>query len=175
MKIIFLDVDGVLNTTNTFIKRKIIKQKTGYYILEIDDFRLQYLKEIVDKSNSKIVLTSTWRMNFKKENNKIIPLTNKAKELQNKFKEYGIDIYDITILDKNRNREKEIKEWLNNNNVENFVILDDDNKDLQSFIDKELIHIKNNPKDLNEQNNGLCIEHIEKALQILCPFQKKYK
>ena len=32
--------------------------------------------------------------------------------------------------------------------------------------------IKNNPKDLNEQNNGLCIEHIEKALQKLCPLQK---
>lgn len=54
-KVIFLDIDGVLNTSYTKYRDEVL-----------DDFRLDYLAKIVNKTHAKIVLTSTWRYNISK-------------------------------------------------------------------------------------------------------------
>lgn len=54
-KVIFLDIDGVLNTSYTKYRDEVL-----------DDFRLDYLAKIVNKTRAKIVLTSTWRYNLSK-------------------------------------------------------------------------------------------------------------
>ena len=69
MKVIFLDVDGVLNTSKTFIERKEKHDKTGIWDLEIDEFRVEYLKQIIDATDAKVVLSSAWKKDF--ENNPI--------------------------------------------------------------------------------------------------------
>lgn len=73
MKIIFLDIDGVLNTIETFINRKKEYKETGILNVEIDEFRVQYLKQIIKETDAKIVLSSSWRHFFTKDNNIVIP------------------------------------------------------------------------------------------------------
>ena len=54
MKVIFLDVDGVLNSQSLF-------ERCGEELVPIDEENIQYLKAIVDATNAKIVLSSSWR------------------------------------------------------------------------------------------------------------------
>ena len=72
MKVIFLDIDGVLNSVNTFKKRYEEHQKINKWTLEIDLKMLENLKEIVEKTDAKIVLSSSWRVFFRKEDDKIV-------------------------------------------------------------------------------------------------------
>ena len=69
MNIIFLDIDGVLNTSDSF-KEEYYKSKelNRIRIYPIDEDRLSYLVEIVKLTNAKIVLTSSNRVNFIKIN-----------------------------------------------------------------------------------------------------------
>ena len=45
MKVIFLDIDGVLNTIDTFKMRKEIYNKYGVIIPRIDLYRIDLIKE----------------------------------------------------------------------------------------------------------------------------------
>lgn len=171
MKVIFLDIDGVLNTSETFIRRKNKYFKTGIYDLEIDLFRVEYLKQIIDETDAKIVLSSSWRSYFLKFDKEIIPATLKAVELCNIFNKYNIEIYDITSKDNNLTRGTQINMWLNDNAVDSFVILDDESSHLQEFIGKELIKTSK-VKDGEILTNmddclGLSPEDVEKAISIL--------
>lgn len=168
MKLIFLDIDGVLNTSATFKRRYYEFKKTGVLSLEIDEFRLHYLKMIVEETNSKIVLSSTWKNYFVRENNNIIPIHYKAKKLKELFNKYNLDIYDITPYDKNRYRENEILAYLEDrNDIESFIIIDDECIDLQKFVNKELVLIKNDCTDFCEQRNGLLEQHVVNAINKL--------
>lgn len=171
MKVIFLDIDGVLNTSETFIRRKEKYFKTGTYDLEIDLFRVGYLKQIIDETDAKIVLTSSWRSDFNKQKNKIIPRTEKAVELCYLFNQYGIEIYDITTKNNELTRGTQINMWLNENEVDSFVILDDESSHLQEFIGKELIKtskVKDGEILMNMDDClGLSSDDVEKAITIL--------
>lgn len=50
MKVIFLDIDGVLNTDETIDRIDVEYIKTGIKRIEIDEFRVEYLKQIVEKN-----------------------------------------------------------------------------------------------------------------------------
>ena len=54
MKVIFLDIDGVLNEDTT-------PTRTQSCALFIDQEKLLRLKRIIDATQAKIVLSSTWR------------------------------------------------------------------------------------------------------------------
>jgi len=164
MKVIFLDIDGVLNTSLTFKRKKL----TGYPLIEIDDFRMSYLKELVVLTDAKIVLSATLRMHFTKVNGFLQPLDEKAVLLLNVFNSFGLEVYDITDCDPKRWRENEILKWLNmHDDVESFVIFDDEAYDLKIFQDHELVHIKTKYPCENEMENGLLLEHVQKAVNIL--------
>lgn len=165
MKVIFLDIDGVLNTQNTFVEIHNEWKKTNKRRIEIDSFRVEILSYIVKKTDAKIVLSSTWRFGFKHQNGVLIPATKRAEELTNIFKKYGLKIYDITMRDSNGIRQNEIYMWLKNrNDIESFIVIDDDIYDLLDFKNKELIQTTfYGSKD----NAGLCINHVKKAVEIL--------
>ena len=57
-KVIFLDVDGVLNS-DEFLKRHTQE------IISIDYVKI--LKEIVDRTNAALVLSSSWKCGWSKE------------------------------------------------------------------------------------------------------------
>ena len=86
MKIIFLDFDGVIST-----------YEKGW---RFDVEKLELLKEIVDKTDAKIVVTSSWKRGFTEVGNFIKSFYNKPrnKDLKNVtiFDWFANSIYDIT-------------------------------------------------------------------------------
>ena len=170
MKVIFLDIDGVLNTSETFIEQSKNYKQKGTYNVEIDEFRVEYLKQIIEKTDAKIVLSSSWRYFFIKENDIVLPKTQKGLDLYKLLKKYNIEIYDITTK-QHMKREEQINLWLRNHDVESFVVIDDCSYDLQSFIGKELIKTSftKDAEMLIDMDDciGLCEEHVSQAINIL--------
>ena len=118
MNIIFLDVDGVLNSKNKLIS---VYNKTGKphsgYNYPFDEKCLENLRILVQLTNSKLVVTSTWRMD-----------DIGIKTLLNVLKTYNLDkeVIGYTPIIGSQ-RELEIKEFLSSlDNEPNFIILDDD-------------------------------------------------
>lgn len=178
MNIIFLDVEGVLNTKETYQRAY---QKQGYMPMidvEIDDFRLIYLKEIIDKTDAQIVLSSSLRHFFIKENDKVIPTSLKGKKLYDKLSKYNIEIYDTTPTTQ-ENREEQIKGWLENrDDIESFIIIDDDPTQFDEYLDKLIqtsTERQNYLLSFMKESIGLCEEHIEQAIKLLNSKEKTLK
>ncbi|MBR6568564.1 MAG: hypothetical protein IKK60_07930 [Clostridia bacterium] len=115
MKVIFLDFDGVLNSD------KYIRE-CGHTGVVIDPEKMEYLKEIVDLTDAKIVLTTSWREHWDKNPDEC---DDTGKLINSIFAHYGLEIYDKTPVIR-PDREKEIKKWLEDNpETVNFVVLDD--------------------------------------------------
>ena len=131
MKIIFLDIEGVLNNTNYTIEtfEKLGRDK-AYEIIEedldiFDPNSLFYLSKLLEqfKDDIKIVLSSTWRLNQKG--------IDKVKEKI--FKTLGYEIsFDITGRHKDMIRGFEIEKYLKDNDLlnEDYIIIDDDTFDI---------------------------------------------
>ena len=144
MKVIFLDVDGVLNSDEYFDKIKNLN--IDGIQSEIDVEKIKMLNMAINETGAKIVLTSSWRY------------TRNAQELKKLLSEYGIPT-DSTPFIQNK-RGLEIKQYLlENPDVENFIIVDDELFD--SYDDeliKKLVKISNGhnfgegllPKDIDE-------------------------
>lgn len=107
--IIFLDVDGVLNTDYT------TEECCGF--IGIEDNKVSLLAKLVDNFNAKVVLSSTWREEW---DSKI------GEYLREKLDKYGITISAMTPMIHHRKRCIEIEEWLESNNVDRIIILDDE-------------------------------------------------
>ena len=138
MKVIFLDVDGVLNSRQD---GNSIKLRTDSY--------LRLLREIVKATDAKIVLSSSWRVGPSKA----------IRNLNNRLAEYGLEIMDSTpLLPGSSCRGDEIRQWLSDNgqSVENFVILDDD-ADMLEFTDTNLVQT-DSELGLQEKDVAKCIE-----------------
>lgn len=170
MKVIFLDVEGVLNTKETYQKAY---QRNGYMPmmdLEIDAFRLLYLKEIIARTEAKLVLCSSLRHFFIREDNEVLPTTLKGKKLYDTLLKYDIHLYDVTPIS-NDSRENQIKEWLSNNeDIESFIIIDDNPLEFDEYLDR-LIQTSKERKNyllsFMKESIGLCEEHVELAIEKL--------
>jgi hypothetical protein len=130
MKVVFLDVDGVLNTERWLVEQY---NKTGKphscHHSEFDPLCMQNLKEFVEESDAYIVISSTWRLGNHE--------TDEGwKALMDRLNDYGLRERVVgSTPDLSRKydsfccRGYEIQEWLDRNedkNIENFVIIDDD-------------------------------------------------
>lgn len=126
MKVIFLDVDGVLNSA-----------QDGYSIRLRTDSHLKLLQRIIKETGAKIVLSSSWRIGF----------TPASKNLLARFNEYGLVLMDCTPELSGACRGDEIRKWLEEfeveNDVERFAILDDE-ADMAEFTDTNLIQTDTN-------------------------------
>lgn len=150
MKIIFLDIDGVLNSTES-MKRNL---SFGRFA-DLPDEKLVFnLNKIGEEfgNDLKIVISSTWR------------LGSKLSDLNRMLFQSGVKIEAISmtpILHISRvPRGREIKKWLEehkNLEIKSFVILDDDSDmgDLKKYL------VKTDP------NVGLTIDDAKKAIKIL--------
>ena len=120
-KFIFLDIDGVLNDDETY-------EKAPYGGTGIDDHHLYQLKQLIDNTQAKVVLSTDWRFNspeFRDQfpNWKTAPLD--WVYMMNKFDKFEIPIVDIT-KDRCLLRGNEIRMWLwRQIPPYSFVILDD--------------------------------------------------
>ena len=119
MKVVFLDIDGVLN------EEKSRSRCCGY--LGIDDKKVENLAKIVEETNAKIVLISTWKDDWRKTDKSHQGIM--ANYLDRKLKKQGLVILDKTkSIDKNGfhfSRGEGILQYLADNKVEKYVILDD--------------------------------------------------
>lgn len=116
MNVIMLDIDGVLNYFDC-------KARCGLY-LGIEDDKVKLLKQIVDATDAKIVLSSTWRLGYDNAGHR---LADHVSYMEKKLGRYGLEIYDATPHLGSRCRGKEINKWLEDHpEVENWVVLDDE-------------------------------------------------
>ena len=116
MKVIFLDVDGVLNFAST-------EARTSSGALGIATAPVKNLRDIVKATGAYIVLTSTWKdeWNFNEDD-----CSPDGLYLVRKLKREGLHILDKT-QDMVLNRGQGIQEWLNKHKgVESWVVLDDE-------------------------------------------------
>ena len=112
MKIIFLDIDGVLNSKETLTRAN--------SIIGIDPFLVSIFNRIIFATDAKIVISSSWR-NSESEREEI--------------RKRVMPFLDITPNCKSRIRGDEIKEWLDKqSDVEKYAILDDDSDMLKEQL-----------------------------------------
>lgn len=160
MKVIFLDIDGVLNNEYS-------ESRCGKYI-GIDDDKVELLKQIVDKTGAIIVLSSTWRLGTTRYGQS---LEHHHEYMNEKLGKYGLGIYDVTpeLSQYGDLRGKEINIWLQEHkdlNIESWIVLDD-----EFFLDFNLPQydildhwVKT---DYYDSEGGLSQEHVDKAVKIL--------
>lgn len=147
-KYIFLDVDGVLNGNHSISKYQLFPNY------------LNNLKFLVNETKAMIVLSSSWRNFFHKENDKLVAnFPNKRGDLLLKeLSKLNLEIFDTTKLGYSSTiRGEEIKEWLDINAPKNYkyIILDDDNdmleEQLNNFIQTKFDGLSINDEGLNDK------------------------
>lgn len=159
MKVIFIDIDGVLNSYAYDSKRDWNGQTN------IDETRLPLVKRIVDKTGAKIVLTSSWRGHWDKCNGKC---DEDGIYINKTFAKFGLQVYDKTPdLGSSFDRPKEIKAWIQTatEDIESFVIIDDYRYGWGNLSDN---FVKANPVF----GLGLEKEHAGRAIEILLKANK---
>lgn len=166
MKVIFLDIDGVLNDDETYKKERTPEGYCG-----VDEKYIRNLKYIVDQTGAEIVLSSDWRSEW--HHNGI-----HGKDmfyLLDKLKKYGLSIIDKTpghVKGKNHSgRGQEIAKYLKAHpGITDYVILDDN--EFFDFFDDPIkdhteITVTNDPYGGYDYELGLTKDKAIEAVKIL--------
>jgi len=130
MKIIFLDIDGVLNSTRSFIatNRGEAEQRWSNddwlfsrERLTLDPIAVGLLNSLVKNTGANIVVSSSHRKFFRPAGVLLL------RELQDYIQNLGVvqPVLDATPVMHNRPRGVEIDAWMENRRIEKYVILDD--------------------------------------------------
>ena len=171
MKVVFLDIDGVLNSEDE------IKKAFG---ADLDDpdapspVHLQWLKKILDETGAEVVLSSSWRIGLRSTQIVMDSLASIGYSLRGVTPE-GVS---VSFIEKSGfkptrlfletrgdtkytlDRGAEIYAWLNKHpEVTNFVILDDEDTDIKGYFPDKLVK--------TSFAHGLLEEHAKKAVKIL--------
>lgn len=124
MKVIFLDIDGVLNSDDNERSLGLLwknsnglfksKDRFGYFF---DERCVRWLEYIIMMTNAKIVISSSWRY-----------LELEALRTMWAERELPGDVIDTTSIDEAEDygkRGDEIQRWIDLNAPENYCIIDD--------------------------------------------------
>lgn len=127
----------------------------------VNDNRIKLLKEIIDTTSAKVVLSSTWRIGwFDRDYGLFGRNAEDFTKLENKLKESDITFISRTPRLSSGYRGEEIKTWIDNwkgESVESFIIIDDD-ADMKPFMDR-LVQ--------TSFNKGLQQKNVDKAIKLL--------
>lgn len=151
MKIIFLDIDGVLNSRD-FLDSKPWGENSRFSEevehLQIDIRAVNRLNQIVEKSEAKVVISSSWRF---------CSSPDRMQEMLDKQGFKGEVIGSTPILQPSI-RGNEIQAWIDGqSNVENIVIIDDQT---------DMVHLMEFLVNTTFAD-GLLDEHVNESLKIL--------
>lgn len=143
MKVIFLDVDGVLNSDEFF------ENNTDDSYIDIKAVKL--VKKAIEETGAKVVVSSSFRY-------------NKAfQEIQEILLRNGILFEKTPFI--NNERGKEIKQWLSEESeIDDYVILDDE---IFDDFDEELVShlIKMDDNNTHGFGKGIQLKNIEKIIK----------
>ena len=160
MKLLFLDVDGVLNYD-------MCDARVGVYYGVMPE-KVKLLKQIIDATGAKIVLSSTWRRDIIVGMPLEVQTDPFAIELMSKLQAEGLRIYDMTsVEEKDSRRKAQIEELIHEYRrsgqpVSHWVVLDDDMFD--GFDDPDFSpHVV----FTNYFDNGLTEKEVAEAIAIL--------
>lgn len=160
MKIVFLDIDGVLNHELFYrgyskYPRKTIKRPLD----QIDQGSVEILNELVKATEAKIVISSTWRINYS------------PKEMQGFLEHFGFigEVIGSTprCPEKYSVRGNEIMAWIKENEkligqdsayYDQYVIFDDDS-DMLYWQRNNFIHV--------DRYCGITPSNVYQAVKIL--------
>lgn len=154
MKVIFLDIDGVLNNVGS-------KSRCCGYI-GIDNNKVKLLRHIIESTGAQIILSSSWR-------EKWYPVDKSACDKMAKYMDKKLAKEGLYILDKTDNfhgmRGREIHDFLDKHpEIDKWIVLDD-----VVFNDFEefgiLEHLVNT--EYYSSVGGLTEKHVELAIKIL--------
>ena len=149
MGIIFLDIDGVLRTHASDLEWS---RRLGEPVpLSVFDRRFDpaiasRINEVAGYARAKIVVTSTWRTK------------HDLATLKQIFRESGISAEVVGKTGIGNSRGEEIEQWILENGVSSYVVIDDQVKDILACIPKERV-IKVDP--------AIGFEDVDKAIDIL--------
>jgi hypothetical protein len=159
MKIVFLDIDGVLNSHAYSVERNLadpthemragfLPKNPRFWAPMIDKKAMPRLNKIIAETDAKIVISSSWRH------------ANPAKKMQTILELAGFvgEVIDQTPVMEGP-RSWEISSWLAANaTAKRFVILDD-GKSAGEGLEKWFIH--------TDLSHGLQDEHVARAIILL--------
>ena len=162
-KVIFLDIDGVLNTKwwYTQMDRNTPKDKYGY---TFDPRSVANLKKIIDETGADIVISSSWKSFGLSEleemwQNRELP--GKLIDITpNSVSDEMLLNADLDHMELFHIRGMEIKEWLDKhgNNVSHYVIIDD----MDNFLpDQQPYFVRTDPEA------GITEEDADKVIRFL--------
>ena len=154
MKLIFLDVDGVLNYGGC-------KARSATGCLGIEDEKVKLLRQIIDQTGAIVILTSTWKTEWF-PSAFIEDLPKDGQYLERQLAKHKVYIRAKTEDPEWARRGRGILDFINHwpHNVESFVILDDESFDFEfEGIADKFVH--------TSFADGLLPEHVEKAVSIL--------
>ncbi len=153
MKVIFLDIDGVLNSVES-------KSSCGAYV-GIDDSKVKRLKRIVDATGAVIVLSSSWKHDWE-------PVDKDMQNLYGDYLDRKLKRQRLVAIDKTHEanslcRGEGILQWVGSHDVDTFIILDDEWYD---FVELGLSSrvIKT---EFYDENGGLTDDDVLLAIELL--------
>ena len=157
MKIIFLDIDYVVNCMST-------KERAPSGVIGVEQRLIAYIKEIVDATGAKIVLSSTWRKDW------AFNLLN-SKDwdyLREEFAKQNLYFFDYTPIRSDSHRGREIKEWLENTdyNIRSYVIISDEMFDIKDLHEGHMVQ--------TSFNDGINPYAVKMAIEILAKEDNPY-
>ena len=150
MKVIFFDIDGVLNTQRT-------TRKIGIFNF-VDTRKVLRLREIVERTGAELVMSSSWRYGF--EPGAFWYEREGVAQLEAEFRRLRCPKWiDVTPWLSGSKRQKEIFAWLAvHPEVDEFIIIDDVGEELKFYNDRLV---------LTDPKEGLNKERMEFAIQLL--------
>lgn len=183
MKIIFLDIDGVLNGYNLRVHTQFHilkflfpnKWRNIFDLFGIHIWKLIILWIIVKLTGAKIVMSSSWRYGFL--STPVDKMYKDKRKLYKWMKFLNILPIDITTTE-SKDRGLQILDWLDNNkhfDIKSFCVIDDEMFDIKPHIVPcYLLSTHGEENRLFKfkccgcyDGAGLKLKHISKAVSIL--------
>jgi hypothetical protein len=176
MKIIFLDIDGVLN---------IIASTRDEWGACFQEPFVTNLRKLIEATGAKIVLSSTWRFSGLKEIQRMWKARNLPGEViaitpmsNTKYLQFARDYDEVNIEETlNSPRGCEIEWWLNNNGykrffnddntIKSYVIIDDDKDMLYEHKDNFVVTSNNWDHEDAVEGLGFTSKCLQQAISIL--------
>jgi hypothetical protein len=133
MKVIFLDIDGVINSydnlyaLNALYKLKLAVSRDEFGQL-FDERCTRWLRYIIERTGAKIVISSTWRSAGLVKMQTMWQIRELAGEVIGCTPTY-VDDYIINLhacTNNEADRGYEIQQWIEENKPERYCIIDDD-------------------------------------------------